>query len=233
MGTLVLSHIWQILAKMRALILTLCYCYANSAPAIFETAEQIVSSVLSLSDNTYEEAPYIQTKLDDEMYERNYALKKWACTKSSVEQLEDGQQGTMFWKLFQYIDGENAEEKKIPMTVPVTTKVSGNGPYELQMCFYINSEEQNNPPAPTNPDVYIQQASRTIYTRTVGGYMNIRSWQTESEYVQSKLQSLGLSIDSSRYWKVGYDAPFKFWNRRNEVWYEKAYRPRRITHARF
>ena len=29
----------------------------------------------------------------------------------------------MFWKLFNYIQGANSAEKKIPMTVPVTTKV--------------------------------------------------------------------------------------------------------------
>merc|ERR1711970_36916 len=222
MGTSSSSHMSHV-AKMKIFALTLCVIsYANCAPAIFETTGQIVSSVLSLTDSTYKEAPYTETQIDNEIYERTYPMKKWVCTRLDVDQVEDGHQGTMFWKLFQYIDGENAEQREIPMTVPVTTKVSGNGPYELEMCFYINSEEQNNPPTPTNPDVYIQQASRTIYTRTIGGYMNTRSWETESDYVKSKLQTLGISFDGSRYWKVGYDAPFKFWNRRNEVWYEKA-----------
>ena len=30
----------------------------------------------------------------------------------------------MFWKLFNYIQGANNKEKKIPMTVPVTTHVT-------------------------------------------------------------------------------------------------------------
>eukprot|EP00088_Acartia_fossae_P010143 TRINITY_DN1500_c0_g1_i1.p1 TRINITY_DN1500_c0_g1~~TRINITY_DN1500_c0_g1_i1.p1 ORF type:complete len:207 (-),score=32.05 TRINITY_DN1500_c0_g1_i1:198-818(-) len=205
---------------MRILVFSLAICYASAAPAIFETAEQVARSVFSLAQ-TYEEAPYTATKIDNEVYERTYPSKKWACTKLTVDGESESSQGTMFWRLFGYINGENSEERKMPMTVPVTTKVQGDGPVELEMCFFLNEVEQANPPQPTNSEVYIQSASRTIYTRTIGGYMNTYLWKQEASSLKEKLTELGLSFDTSSYWKVGYDAPFKFWNRRNEIWYLK------------
>ena len=37
----------------------------------------------------------------------------------------------------------------------------------LEMCFYIGEEHQASVPEPTNPDVFIQNAERTIYTRSI------------------------------------------------------------------
>ena len=37
----------------------------------------------------------------------------------------------------------------------------------LEMCFYIGEEHQASVPEPTNPDVFIQNAERTIYTRFI------------------------------------------------------------------
>eukprot|EP00088_Acartia_fossae_P040921 TRINITY_DN42670_c0_g1_i1.p1 TRINITY_DN42670_c0_g1~~TRINITY_DN42670_c0_g1_i1.p1 ORF type:complete len:215 (-),score=62.40 TRINITY_DN42670_c0_g1_i1:64-684(-) len=206
---------------MRVFLLSLLVCYSSAAPAIFETAEQVARSVFSLAQR-YEEAPYTSTQIDREVQERVYPSRKWVCTKMTADDQSESVQGTMFWRLFGYINGENSEEKKMPMTVPVSTKVTGAGPVELEMCFYVNNAEQSNPPAPTNPEVYIQEASRTIYTRTIGGYMDTRLWKEEAQDLNNKLTELSLNFDTSSYWKVGYDAPFKFWNRRNEIWYLKA-----------
>merc|ERR1719468_936803 len=123
---------------------------------------------------------------------------------------------------FNYIQGANSKERKIPMTVPVSTHVTKTSGTELEMCFYLNASEQSDAAAPTNPDVYIkEEPTRTIYTRIIGGYMNTASWKTEAEELAAKLQELGINFEGNSYWKVGYDAPFKFWNRRNEIWYLK------------
>ena len=78
---------------------------------------------------------------------RRYPQKYWACTTSSVElapreesgavsdwsvfrvinyvtrDRSEDKQSSMFWKLFSYISGENAQKQKIEMTVPVMTNV--------------------------------------------------------------------------------------------------------------
>jgi len=173
--------------------------------------------------NEYGEAPYTSIQLENEIEKRVYPLTNWVCTKKPATQAESNSQSSLFWKLFKYIDGGNVDSTKIPMTVPVTTAVSGNGDnLELEMCFYIGSAHQANPPAPTNPAVYISPQQRTIYTRTIGGYMNSASWMKEASDLATMLQGMEVALNMDRYFKVGYDAPFKFWNRRNEVWYPAA-----------
>ena len=65
-----------------------------------------------------------------------------------------------FMTLFRYISGENQEEKKIPMTTPVTNAIfPGHGPNcesNLTMSFYLSPEFQKDPPKPTEKGVYLE-----------------------------------------------------------------------------
>jgi len=202
-------------------LLSALVCYTAASPAVFESAYQAVRSAVSLvSDDRYEEAPYTATEMGDQIQKRVYPGKKWACTKRTVSADDTEENSGMFWKLFRYIQGANDQEMKIKMTVPVSTETVRNGNnMELEMCFFIGEQHQANPPAPTNPDVTIKSAARTIYTRTIGGYMNKASWALEAKVLGEKLTEMGLNYDNSKYFTVGYDAPFKWWNRRNEIWY--------------
>ena len=56
-------------------------------------------------------------------------------------------------------------------------------------------------------------------------YLSIRTiiwfgskWKKEMEELDELIKSKELKIDESHYYTNGYDAPFKLWNRRNEVW---------------
>ena len=75
----------------------------------------------------------------------------------------------MFMKLFGYISGANVGENEIKMTVPVSMKMTGNkNSFEKEMCFYLDNKHQNNPPQPTNRDVYIvNRPAMNVYTRFV------------------------------------------------------------------
>jgi len=168
----------------------------------------------------YGEAPYTSVQLENKIEKRVYPSANWVCTKTTTTQADNNSQSTLFRKLFKYIQGENDGSNKIAMTVPVTTQVITNeDSVESEMGFYIGSAYQSNPPAPTNSEVYILPQERTIYTRTIGGFMNNETWKAEAEDLKKELEGMGISFDKDRYFKVGYDAPFKFWNRRNEVWY--------------
>jgi len=90
---------------------------------------------------------------------------------------------------------------------------------EQEMSFYVDTKHQENPPKPNNPNLYITtRPELTVYTRTVGGFMNEEKWRKEMEELDKLIESKGLKIDKSHYYTNGYDAPFKLWNRKNEVW---------------
>ena len=100
--------------------------------------------------------------------ERRYeGGKNWACVKKQID--SNNSDRGMFMKLFRYISGANVGENKIKMTTPVSMKMKGNkNSFEKEMCFYLDSTHQANPPQPTNSDVYIvNRPAMSIYTRFV------------------------------------------------------------------
>ncbi|KAK7082736.1 Heme-binding protein 2 [Halocaridina rubra] len=170
-----------------------------------------------------EEAPYTVVRTYDNFVEREYPARKWVCTSATGASREEATSNSMFMKLFRYITGQNDRNEDIPMTVPVTTEYThgNNRDNVYTMCFFIGDAHQANPPTPTEDSVFLQdRAAMTVYTRTVGGYMRSESqWMDEAARLAGFVQEKGISVSLTHMYWVGYDAPFKFWNRRNEVWF--------------
>jgi len=178
---------------------------------------EAVSSVLK----DYDTAPYtVITTHPGGVEEREYPAMSWVCHQRTKSEGRNG----MFMSLFRYITGANADSAKIDMTTPVTTlnvQDPGSSEVTLEMCFFLGG--RSSPPSPTEEGVYLkQEKTRRIVTRTVGGYMDDQKWAREAETLQGIISDLGISVVPNRHYEVGYDAPFKFWNRRNEVWFLKA-----------
>merc|ERR1711976_40221 len=131
--------------------------------------------------------------------------------------LDDQHTSTMFWKLFKYISGENEDQRKIAMTVPVSiSQQKRRDEFEQEMCFYIGEEHQEKTPNPTDPNIYLTtRPEMTIYTRTLGGWMKNQKWTTEETELRELVKTKGLKADENIFSKNGYDAPMKFMNRRN------------------
>jgi len=199
--------------------------------------------------NGYEQAPYTVIQTYDENIEmRRYSSANWVCTGgSSVYQSADNwsnagilglynyltrdrsqdDQGTLFWRLFRYIQGENSANQKIEMTVPVTTKMIVNKSeekLEKLMCFYIPELFQTLPPAPTDSSVRIVRVEEfTAIVKRFGGYvMESSIWIRKAEEFKRELENIGISgYDLSEFTSAGYDSPMTLWNRRNEVMFKK------------
>ncbi|XP_042872126.1 heme-binding protein 2-like [Penaeus japonicus] len=127
----------------------------------------------------------------------------------------------MFKRLFRYIKGYNSMNESLAMAAPVTTEVTaGTATNTYQMCFYIGDDHQASPPTPADPLVTIQDRPQsTVFTRTVGGYLRKdEDWLTEAGRLNELLKAGGETVSHEHMYWVGYDAPFKFWHRRNEVW---------------
>jgi hypothetical protein len=117
-------------------------------------------------------------------------------------------------------------EKKIDMTVPVTTKVEpGAGPNcesSFTVSFFIPPEYQENPLQPKNPKVFIEERPGfEAYVRKFGGYAKEESWVTEAQKLSEDLRDKTEDVRVDYWYTVGYNSPFQLFGRTNEVWFVK------------
>ena len=91
------------------------------------------------------------------------------------------------------------------------------------MCFYITKEFQSNPPEPVDPEVRIVKSKERVgFVKQFGGYaMQDSVWMKEAEKFRAELSERSNEVNFNYFWTAGYDSPMKFWNRRNEVAFEK------------
>jgi len=151
---------------------------------------------------------------------RKYPASKWVSTTLYVFDYDEAT-GTMFRKLFNYIDGENDQGRKIAMTAPVTTKVTpGSGPNcesTFTMSFLVPSALWDNVPKPTNRDVFLEDfPETTVYVRAFDGYANGMDFTMEAVAMAQAIGDSSAYVQG-HYYNNGYDSPYKFWDRRNEV----------------
>ena len=133
-----------------------------------------------------------------------------------------------FMRLFDYIEGENVKKQKIPMTAPVAVQIQpGQGPFcknNFTVNFFVPFEDQADPAAPTNKDVFIStQKMFCAYVIVYGGYSKFDDIQKYSEALGEALvkDGLGDTFRKDVFFSAGYDNPFKPLNRHNEIWYIK------------
>ncbi|XP_068088335.1 heme-binding protein 2-like [Hyperolius riggenbachi] len=125
-----------------------------------------------------------------------------------------------FRRLFNYIDGKNSEGQKINMTVPVVIHAplapeDGNA----TMSFYLPPVLEN-PPIPSDENVKVEKAPKvSYYVRSFGGYALYFTYIKHAKALAEDLRANGLAFDDSYYHRVGYNDPFTFVDRHNEVWY--------------
>ncbi|ESO83986.1 hypothetical protein LOTGIDRAFT_108395, partial [Lottia gigantea] len=147
---------------------------------------------------------------------RRYEASNWVETEISNMPLNTAKR-TMFWKLFRYINGQNANNQKINMTVPVLGK-HGKNSNSYTMMFYL-SNSIPNPPQPIDQSVRINSLPAfTSYVRSFSGYPRTKlEWESEELALEQSLNSDGLTFDKSYFVTAGYDAPW-IQDRHNEVW---------------
>ncbi|KAK9531551.1 hypothetical protein VZT92_010970 [Zoarces viviparus] len=162
-------------------------------------------------------------KKQDQDYEiRTYHATNWVSTTLSGMQW-DAAMNTGFRKLFSYIQGNNHNKVKVEMTAPVTCRVDpGAGPAcesQFTVSFYVPEEHQDNPPEPSDPEVFLENRKEfTAYVRTFGGFSNENLKREELLKLMESLQRDGVQYVDKPFYAAGYDSPFKLMNRRNEVW---------------
>jgi len=165
----------------------------------------------------------LETTADYEL--RRYNETKWVSVQA-MGPTRDAVNSDMFQTLFKYIDGTNANNVKIPMTAPVLMKVEhGQGPNcasNFTMHFMLPHDDWTSPIKPSNPNVYINTLPpMEVYVAEFSGWANDKDYQDHIMSLYNSLEAKSLNVDTTFYFDAGYDGPYQFAHRHNEVWIAK------------
>ena len=118
-----------------------------------------------------------------------------------------------FGKLFRYIAGNNNNEEKIAMTTPVyMSDQNKTMEFVLPKKFLLGEI-----PIPNDDDVKAYISKPKYYAAIkYSGYSNNKKEENYRQELVKALENSNLKI-LSEHFVLSYDAPTKFYNRRNEV----------------
>ena len=159
----------------------------------------------------YDTQPYKIIRTFDQVELRHYpsAMKVKVNSRASEDR--------NFNALFQYISGNNTEAKKIAMTTPVYMH---NDADTQTMEFVLPPIYSEKAPIPTGKGVSVYQSAPGDYAAIrFGGYSNAAKQVRYTKLLMDELKKNGIqSIGAPML--LSYDAPYKFYNRRNEIMVE-------------
>ena len=172
----------------------------------------ILISILILSSQAmaYEEANYKVVKENKEYEIRKYS-DRLVIETNSIE-------GNGFRKLFNYISGNNKENKEIKMTVPVTQEIK-NG--NMTMQFYLPLKfNKDNAPTPSNSDIKILTIEGGYYAVIkYSGRSSDKNFLKNKDILEKQLKQDNIIIISPPI-RASYNSPFTIpMLKRNEIMY--------------
>ena len=124
-----------------------------------------------------------------------------------------------FGKLFRYISGNNSSSEKIAMTTPVYMHDNNKTMEFVLPKKYLSQDVPL--PNDDNLDTYISDPKYYAAIR-YSGYSNENKIEKHRNELESILIKNGFEILGDFY-VLSYDAPTKFYNRRNEILFEINY----------
>ena len=126
--------------------------------------------------------------------------------------------GNNFGKLFRYISGSNEAEEKIAMTAPV---YMNKGKSEMAFVMPLDVHQKGAPePMGKNVSLRITEP-RYVAAIRYGGYTNTSKEAIHTKRLLKTLKDNNIEVKGAVEY-LGYDSPYKFYNRRNEVMVEIA-----------
>jgi hypothetical protein len=183
----------------------------------------LLQSIIAMSTNKTEEQKYSLIRKYKDLEIRFYASATIATISSNAKTYKE-LSGPGFRKLAGYIFGGNEANKKISMTAPVQMDINDS---VSTMSFIMPSAyTKENLPKPNDPKVQLKNtADEYVAVIGFGGYASDKELKFFSEKLQNLLKENSiLSLGNYRF--LGYNPPFQFIGRRNEIivavdWKEK------------
>ena len=174
----------------------------------------LLQSFVIMPTNKTEEQKYSLIRKYKDFEIRFYPSATIATINSDAKTYKD-LSGPGFRKLAGYIFGGNEAEKKISMTSPVHMDINDS---VSTMSFVMPSAyTKENLPKPNDPDVQIKNtADEYVAVIRFGGYASDEDLKFYSEKLEKLLKENGItSLGNYRF--LGYNPPFQFIGRRNEI----------------
>jgi len=183
----------------------------------------LLQSFTIMPINKTEEQKYSVVRKYDDFEIRFYPSATIATISSNAKSYRD-LSGPGFQKLAGYIFGGNESKIKISMTSPVQMDINDS---VSTMSFVMPSAyTMENLPKPNDPGVQIRNTPEEyVAVIRFGGYASDEDLKFYSEKLKNLLKVNGIT-SFGNYRFLGYNAPFQFINRRNEIivavdWREK------------
>merc|ERR1711937_831978 len=198
----------------------------HSKVIMMTTSTLLLLSLASTVLGYLEEAPYTVTRDHGSWEERTYPPTRWVSTQRLDVLPHDGHAHTVaFFALFNYIDGGNSENMKIPMTAPVSMRIiPGPGPNcesNVTMSFLIPADLQDTAPEPKDSEVYLEdRPEMKVPSKKFSGFPSELDYTMQAAELYSLATAEGLSPLDVPLWTAGYSGHSVIINRRNEVWLE-------------
>jgi hypothetical protein len=174
----------------------------------------VFQSFKSFSTSSIETQKYRVVKKEDGFEIRFYPKATFATIRSSGSNYKQVASGG-FRKLAGYIFGGNDQNKSIAMTAPVRMEMSEKG---SAMSFVMPEKyDMASLPKPKDATVEIKQ-SEPVYAAviTFGGYANDEKINDYNNKLVALLEKKKIKI-IGRFNFLGYNAPFQFIGRKNEI----------------
>jgi hypothetical protein len=175
----------------------------------------IISQIYAnMSINKTETQAYNVVKVEESFEVRYYPAATMAMISSSSTSYRDlGSSG--FGKLAKYIFGGNSDKKQIAMTSPVHMDI---GDSNSTMAFVLPSAyNETNLPKPNDSSIAIKTAApEYVAAIKFGGFANDESIRKHKVLLEAALKAKGISYYGN-FRVLGYNPPFQFFGRRNEV----------------
>lgn len=120
-----------------------------------------------------------------------------------------------FRKLAGYIFGGNDQGKSIAMTSPVRMEIGNQG---STMSFVMPEKyKESDLPKPKDSGVHIVKSNpQYVAVIRFGGYADDEKINEKRDELLALIQKKGIKV-AGEYSFLGYNAPFQFWGRKNEV----------------
>jgi len=158
--------------------------------------------------------PYLLIKTEKEYEIRNYPsviLATINMVANSYKELST----PGFKKLASYIFGDNQSNSNIAMTTPVHMDINDA---LSSMSFVMPSNYTiENLPKPTDSSIIITTTNEDyVAAIRFGGYADDNAIKNQASKLEAALKSNGVNyFGNFRF--LGYNAPYQFWNRKNEI----------------
>ena len=174
----------------------------------------LLQSFIIMPTNKTEEQKYSLVRNYKDFEIRFYPSATIATINSNAKTYRD-LSGPGFRKLAGYIFGGNEANTKISMTAPVQMDINDS---VSTMSFVMPSEyTKENLPKPNDPNVHLKNtADEYVAVIRFGGYASDKDLKFYSEKLQNLLKENGIN-SFGNYRFLGYNPPFQFIGRRNEI----------------